>query len=89
MMNYNSSASVEFGALQSKAPYVGPAEAFEGFEEIWRNANTDTMAFLPYRSVGDDGKPIPAPQRWPDLRSVSAISFAGSVGSTSACTTSA
>lgn len=44
MYNYNSSASIEYGALQTKTPFVGPAEAFEGYEQYWQNANTENLA---------------------------------------------
>ena len=30
--NYNASAAIEFGALQSKSPYMAPVEAIEGLE---------------------------------------------------------
>lgn len=63
MENYNWSASVEFGALQSKTPYIGPVAAFEGYETYWKTANTDNHAYLPYNHVNDDGDPIPAPTR--------------------------
>jgi portal protein len=63
MVNYNWSASVEFGALQSKSPYVGPAQAFEGFETYYETANTVNHGFLPYNHVDDNGQPIPKPER--------------------------
>lgn len=63
MENYNWSASVEFGALQSKTPYVGPAEAIEGYETYWYTANTVNHAFLPWKHVDANGNPIPPPQR--------------------------
>lgn len=53
MLNYNASASVEFGALQSKAPYVGPARAFEG-QEQWKDANVKNYAFLTYSDIDED-----------------------------------
>lgn len=63
MYNYNTSAEVEFGALQTKIPYVGPAKAFEGYEEYYQAANTQNLAFLPYNHVDDGGEPIPPPRR--------------------------
>lgn len=62
--NYWSSSAVENVALQSKTPWVGPSEAFEGFEEYWKTANKVNHAFLPYNGFADDGvTPIEAPQR--------------------------
>jgi len=63
MENYNWSASVEYGALQSKTPYVGPAAAFEGLNDYWSTANVENHAFLPYNHRDDEGNEIPAPQR--------------------------
>lgn len=63
MYNYNSSAEVEFGALQTKSPYVGPAAAFEGYEEYYQSANVQNLGFLPYKHLDDAGNPIPPPRR--------------------------
>lgn len=63
MFNYNASAAVEYGALQSKVPYTAAAKAIEGYEEIWRTANTSNPAVLPFNHVDEDGKEIPPPQR--------------------------
>lgn len=53
MLNYNASGAVEFGALQTKAPYVGPARAFEG-QEQWKDANRKNYAFLQYNDVDEE-----------------------------------
>jgi hypothetical protein len=63
MFNYNASASVEYGALQTKAPWVVPLEAIEETQTDWENANVNNPAFLGYKHKDDDGDPIPAPQR--------------------------
>lgn len=63
MYNYNSSASVEYGALQTKTPIDGPAEAFEGYEKYWEAANTENLPYLPWNHVDDAGNPMPRPQR--------------------------
>lgn len=65
MENYNWSASVEFGALQTKIPFVGPVASIEGLEGYWDTANTDNHSILPYRHIDDNGNPIPPPQRTP------------------------
>lgn len=61
--NYWSSAAVEYGALQTKTPWTAAAEAIEGYETYWNNANQDDFAILPYRSRDDAGNQIDAPQR--------------------------
>lgn len=63
MVNYAYSATVETIALQNKVPYLAPAEAIEGYEQIWDMANIQNRAFLPYNHVDDAGNPIPMPQR--------------------------
>lgn len=63
MFNYNASASVEFGALQSKTPYIAPVRAIEGQEDYWRTANRVNHDVLPYNDIDDQGKPIAPPQR--------------------------
>jgi hypothetical protein len=63
MYNFMSSAQTEFIALQTKTPYVAPAEAIEGYESMWANANHENAPYLPYNSVTEDGREIPRPQR--------------------------
>lgn len=61
--NYNTSANVEYGALQTKSPWLAPTEAIEGYEEYWKTANTQNHSYLPYNHMGEDGQAIPAPVR--------------------------
>src|SRR6185312_2730481 len=63
MYNYNTSANVEYGALQTKAPWVAPSAAIENFEEYYKTANRVNHAYLPYNHIDEDGNPIPPPQR--------------------------
>ncbi len=63
MTNYNWSASVEYGALQTKTPYIGPMKAFEELQGHWDTINTQNKAWVPYNHVDDMGNPIPAPTR--------------------------
>lgn len=63
MYNYNSSASVEYGALQTKTPILAAAEAIEGYEDYWNNANTQNKPYLPYNHRDEQGNLMPVPQR--------------------------
>lgn len=64
MYNYNSSAQVEFGALQSKTPWIAAARAIEEYESMWNSANLVNHSVLIYNHVGDDGStPVPPPTR--------------------------
>jgi hypothetical protein len=63
MYNYNSSAAIEYGALQTKTPIIATAEAIEGYEGMWNNANTQNLPYLPYNAHSEDGQPLPMPQR--------------------------
>lgn len=65
MYNYYTSTAVEYGALQSKAPYIAAGAAIEGREVQWANANTDNAAVLTYNHMDEDGNVLPAPQRQP------------------------
>lgn len=61
--NYWSSSAVEQVALQGKQPWVAPAEAIEGYETFWGNANKINYSVLPYNAMNDAGQVIPPPQR--------------------------
>lgn len=61
--NYNSSANVEFGALQTKTPYLAAAEAIEGNQQQWNNLNRQNPAVLLWKHKDSAGQPIPKPER--------------------------
>src|SRR5215471_671077 len=65
MFNYNASAQIEFGALQTKAPWVAAASAIEGLEGQWNTANRENPSVLVWKHVDDDNpeKDIPPPIR--------------------------
>lgn len=63
MYNYNNSGQVEFGALQTKTPWVIAAAAIEGNQSAWNDANTKNAAYLTYKHMDAQDRPIPPPQR--------------------------
>jgi len=63
MYNYFSSSAVEYGALQTKTPWLAPAEAIEDHEKDWNESNIQNKSVLLYNSLSEDGKPIAAPVR--------------------------
>lgn len=63
MYNYNSSAAIEYGALQTKTPIIAASDAIHGHEDYWNNANTANLPYLPFNHQTEDGQPIPMPQR--------------------------
>lgn len=63
MLNYNRSAGVEYGALQSKVPWMMPMETSEESETYLATANTENHAYIPYKSLSDAGVAIPPPTR--------------------------
>ena len=63
MFNYWKSTETEMLALAPKAPFVGPAEAFDGFEDDWQQANTKNLAYLKYNQFGENGEKLDRPQR--------------------------
>lgn len=58
--NYAASGAAEYGALQTKTPWVGAAAAFEGNEVAWNNANLNNAAYLTFRHLDSEGNPLPA-----------------------------
>lgn len=63
IFNYSYSSATEVVALQSKSPWIAPAQAIEGLESYWASSNINNSAILPYNHRDDDGADIPAPQR--------------------------
>ena len=62
MFNYWKSTETETLALAPKAPFIGPAEAFEGYETDWQQANTKNFAYLKYNQWSEGDKEIARPQ---------------------------
>lgn len=50
-------------AMGALAPWVGPAEAFAGWENLWRNANAQPLGFLPYNQTDTKKNQLDRPQR--------------------------
>ena len=65
MYNINSSANVEFGALQTKSPFRAAADAIEGYMDYYKNANVNNAAVLLYNAYDDEGRALPPPDRLP------------------------
>ena len=63
--NINSSANVEFGALQTKTPIAASPEAMEGYEAIYARANIDNLSVLPYNEYDEEGRQLRPPTRIP------------------------
>jgi portal protein len=67
MLNYNASGQVQFGALQSQTPFIGPLHAFETNEKEWANANIENYAYLAYddwyQEEGEAGRTLEKPER--------------------------
>lgn len=61
--NYWRSASTELVAMAPKAPFIGPAGAFESDAEKWATANTKAHAYIEFDVVSEAGG-MP-PQRQP------------------------
>lgn len=61
--NYHMSVAVEISGLGPRAPFIGAAGQFEGFEAKWGEANTENHAYLEYNPVGLGGTLSPPPQR--------------------------
>ncbi len=78
MYNFWATAQTEMIALSPKAPWLVADGQIEGYEEIWRTANTDNVPYLPYNPQSSNGKDVPPPQRIQYEPPVQAISQARS-----------
>lgn len=67
--NVNSSANVEFGALQTKSPIAASPAAMEGFEDLYGRANLDNLSVLPYNEYDEEGRQLRPPTRIPPPQS--------------------
>ncbi len=65
MYNYWVSQEAEMLALAPKAPFIGYAGQFEGFEHQWKTANVQNWPYLEANpDIADqDGRALPLPQR--------------------------
>lgn len=76
MLNYMASSEAEAIALAPKAPYIIEEGQVAGYENMWKNSNTDTLAALVYKSKSISGSLVPPPQRNQFEPAVSAITNA-------------
>ena len=63
MYNYWSSNETEVIALAPRAPFIGVAGQFEGFEVNWRDANKRNFPYLEYNPTSVAGTPAAPPTR--------------------------
>lgn len=63
MYNFHRTLGVELVSLQPRAPYVVEFGQIEGFEDVWRTANTKNHPYLPYNHIEAGGAPAPPPRR--------------------------
>lgn len=62
--NYATTTLVERTSLEPKAPYTLDPRQIEGFEGVWRQANTRSFSYLPAKAI-IDGQLVGMPQRTP------------------------
>lgn len=65
MRNYFRSCEVEMIALAPKAPFVGYAGQFDGYEDRWQKANVQNIPYLEVNPIDINGERAPLPQRQP------------------------
>jgi hypothetical protein len=63
MYNYWHSSATETIALAPRAPFIGAAGSFAGFEKRWEMANVRNLTYLEYNPMNTGGGPAPPPQR--------------------------
>lgn len=62
MLNYNASSAIEYGALQTKTPWIASAAAIEG-QDAWASSNLVNYSVLVWNHMDDDGNPLVEPTR--------------------------
>lgn len=63
MLNFGLTQQATQLALSPRAPWVMAEGQNEGYEEMWRDANTRNWSALIYKPTTVDGQPVPPPQR--------------------------
>lgn len=63
--NVMMSGATEEVALRTRSPYIGVSGQFEGYEDQWGHANTQTFPYLEYNAIDVNGHLAPPPQRQP------------------------
>lgn len=76
MKNYWASAQTEAIALAPRVPYIGAAGQFEGFENMWKEANVRNFPYLEYNPISLAGQLLGAPQRQHFEPAIQAINMA-------------
>lgn len=76
MRNYWKSAETEAIALAPRAPYVGYAGSFKGYEQKWALANKKSFPYLEVAPFTIGGQPAPLPQRQTAEPAIQAITMA-------------
>ncbi len=61
--NYAASVALEVSALQPRAPYIGAAGQFKGYETKWDKANSENYSRLEYNPITVAGVVLSAPTR--------------------------
>lgn len=62
MLNFGMTAQAIHLSLTPRAPWVAPAAAIAGYEDLYKNSNVINLSVLPYNHKDDTGE-IPAPTR--------------------------
>ncbi len=62
-LNYFQSLAAELVALAPKAPFIGEARQFAGFEQEWSNSNNAPYSHLRYNAVVVNGQVLSPPAR--------------------------
>lgn len=74
MHNYWMTTVTERVALAPKAPFIGPANAFKGYEQYWNNANRKNYSYLPYNELASSAPQRQAPATMPSAEIQMAMS---------------
>ncbi len=63
MLNFGMTQQAIHLSLTPRAPWVAAEGQLEGYEQIWKDANTKNYSVLPYKPTTVEGLLVPPPQR--------------------------
>jgi Phage P22-like portal protein len=63
MLNFGMTQQAIHLSLTPRAPWVAAEGQLEGYEQIWKDANTKNYSVLPYKPTTVEGILVPQPQR--------------------------
>lgn len=79
MLNFGMTQQAIHLALTPRAPWVAPARAIAGYENLYKDANNLNLSVLPYNDVDDQGVIAPPQRQLPSSPDIGWANWSGSM----------